>query len=54
VAENDQGADRPANGTILQVDDRRVRTRAGRGCVGRHTGLVRATMAGAVRSNALR
>jgi Domain of unknown function (DUF4430) len=54
VAENDQGADRPANGAVLQVDGRRVRTRAGRGCVGRHTGLVRATMAGAVRSNALR
>jgi hypothetical protein len=54
VAENDQGADRPANGAVLQVDGRRVRTRAGRGCVGRHTGLVRAAMAGAVRSNALR
>jgi hypothetical protein len=54
VAENDQGADRPANGAVLTVDGRRVRTRAGRGCVGRHTGLVRATMAGAVRSNVLR
>jgi hypothetical protein len=54
VAENDQGADRPANGAVLQVDGRRVRTRAGRGCVGRHTGLVRAAMAGTVRSNALR
>jgi Domain of unknown function (DUF4430) len=54
VAENDQGMDRPATGAVLQVDGRRVRTRAGRGCVGRHTGLVRATMAGAIRSNALR
>jgi hypothetical protein len=54
VAENDQGVDRSANGALLQVDGRRVRTRAGRGCVGRHTGLVRAAMAGAVRSNALR
>jgi Domain of unknown function (DUF4430) len=54
VAENDQGADSAANGAVLQVDGRRVRTRAGRGCVGRHTGLVRATLAGAVRSNALR
>jgi hypothetical protein len=54
VAENDQGADRPASGSALHVDGRRVRTRGGRGCVGRHTGLVRATMAGAVRSNALR
>jgi Domain of unknown function (DUF4430) len=54
VAENDQGTDTVANGAALHVDGRRVRTRAGRGCVGRHTGLVRATMAGAVRSNALR
>ena len=54
VAENDRGADSAASGAALHVDGRRVRTRAGRGCVGRHTGLVRATMAGAVRSNALR
>jgi hypothetical protein len=54
VAENDQGMDRSATGAVLQVDGRRVRTRAGRGCVGRHTGPVRATMAGAIRSNALR
>jgi Domain of unknown function (DUF4430) len=54
VAENDQGVDSAAGGAILQVDGRRVRTRAGRGCVGRHTGLVRATLAGTVRSNALR
>jgi len=45
--------DRSATGAVLQVDGRRVRTRAGRGCVGRHTGPVRATMAGAIRSNAL-
>ncbi|HEV3479851.1 MAG TPA: DUF4430 domain-containing protein [Gaiellaceae bacterium] len=54
VSENDQGIDRPAAGAVLQVDGRRVRTRSGRGCVGRHTGLVRATFPGAVRSNALR
>jgi Domain of unknown function (DUF4430) len=54
VAENDQGADRVAAGARLLVDGRRFRTRAGRGCVGRHTGLVRATMTGAVRSNTLR
>jgi hypothetical protein len=54
VAENDQGVDRAAAGAQLHVDGRRARTRAGRGCVGRHSGLVRATMAGAVRSNALR
>jgi hypothetical protein len=54
VSENDAGKDAPAAGAVLAVDGRRVRTRAGRGCVGRHAGLVRATMAGAVRSNALR
>jgi hypothetical protein len=54
VSENDQGRDRPAAGAVLQVDGRRVRTRGGRACIGRHRGLVRATFAGAVRSNALR
>ena len=54
VSENDQGVDTPAAGALLRVDGRRVRTRAGRGCVGRHRGTVRATLAGAVRSNALR
>jgi hypothetical protein len=54
VSENDAGADRFANGAVLTVDGRRVRTRAGRACVGRHQGLVRATLTGAVRSNALR
>jgi uncharacterized protein DUF4430 len=53
VAENDAGADSTATGAVLQVDGRRVRTRSGRACVGRHQGLVRATLAGAVRSNAL-
>ena len=54
VSENDAGADRPAAGAALRVDGRRVRTRAGRGCVGKHKDLVRATLTGAVRSNALR
>jgi len=54
VAENDAGADRAAAGAVLNLDGRRVRTRAGRACVGRHRGSVRATLAGAVRSNALR
>jgi hypothetical protein len=54
VSENDRGVDTPAAGALLNVDGRRVRTRAGRGCVGGHTGTVRATLAGAVRSNALR
>ena len=54
VAENDAGIDRAAAGAVLNLDGRRVRTRAGRACVGRHRGSVRATLAGAVRSNALR
>jgi Domain of unknown function (DUF4430) len=54
VSENDQGLDRPAAGAVLHVDGRRVRSRGGRACIGRHRGLVRATLAGAVRSNALR
>ena len=54
VSENDAGVDRPAAGAVLHVDGRRVRTQGGRGCVGKHTGAVRATLAGAVRSNALR
>jgi Domain of unknown function (DUF4430) len=52
---DDQGVRRAAAGATLTVDGRRVRTTAnGRGCVGRHTGLVKATLAGAVRSNAVR
>jgi hypothetical protein len=54
VSENDAGTDTTAIGAVLQVDGRRVRTRSGRACVGRHSGLVHATLPGAVRSNALR
>jgi len=52
---NDAGKRTAAAGATLTVDGRRVRTNArGRGCVGRHVGPVRATLTGAVRSNALR
>jgi hypothetical protein len=54
VSENDAGVDSAAAGAVLAVDGRKVRTRAGRACVGKHSGLVRATLTGAVRSNALR
>jgi len=54
VSENDAGKDSVASGAVLTADGRRARTRAGRGCIGPHKGLVRATMTGAVRSNALR
>ena len=51
--QDDQGARTAAGGAVLVVDGRRVATRAGRACLrGRH-GLVRATLAGAVRSNAV-
>jgi hypothetical protein len=53
LAQDDAGKTRPARGAVLHVDGRSVRTRAGSACVGKHRGLVRATLAGAVRSNAL-
>jgi len=53
-SQDDAGKTTPASGATLMVDGRRVTARSGRGCVGRHRGLVRATAAHAVRSNALR
>ncbi len=53
-SQNDQGVSTPATGARLVVDRRSVKTKAGRGCVGKHRGLVRATLPNAVRSNALR
>lgn len=51
---DDKGTRTSAAGAVLTVDGRRVATRAGRACLkGRH-GLVRATLTGAVRSNAVR
>ena len=38
----------------IRVDGRRVKTRSGRACVGKHRGLVRATSPNAVRSNSVR
>lgn len=49
----DAGARTPAT-AMLVADGRRFRTKAGRACVGRHVGLVRAFAPGAVRSNAVR
>ena len=51
---NDQGKRSAAATAVLGADGRRFRTKAGRACIGRHTGLVRATAPGAVRSNAVR
>jgi hypothetical protein len=54
LVEDDRGVRAAALGAVLSVDGRRIRTRAGRACVGPHRGLVRATRPGSVRSNALR
>ena len=51
---NDAGRRTRANGATLTVDGKRFRTREGRACIGRHTGLVRAVAAGAIRSNAVK
>ena len=48
----DTGTRTRATTATLVADGKRFRTRAGRACIGRHTGLVRATAPGAVRSNA--
>jgi hypothetical protein len=55
LAQDDNGKTAPAAGAVLHVGTRRtVPTRNGRACLVRHSGaLVRATLAGAVRSNAL-
>ena len=49
---NDAGARIRAAGATLTADGRRFATKSGRACIGKHTGLVRATAPGAVRSNA--
>jgi hypothetical protein len=54
LSQNDLGKTKPARGARLHVDGRSVRARNGSACVGRHRGLVTATLTGAVRSNALR
>ena len=51
---NDAGTRTRAATATLVADGKRFRTRAGRACIGRHVGVVRATAPGAVRSNAVR
>jgi Domain of unknown function (DUF4430) len=53
LAQDDNGKTTVAAGAVLHVGGRSVHTRKGAACVGRHQGLVRATLSGAVRSNAL-
>lgn len=54
LAQDDNGKAKAARGARLRVDGRSVRARGGSACLGRHRGLVTATLKGAVRSNALR
>ena len=53
LAEDDSGKTRPAVGATLHVGARRVRTNRGRACILRPHASVRATLSGAVRSNAV-
>jgi hypothetical protein len=54
IARNDRGEQRVATGATLRVDGRRFSTRAGRACLPKHIGLVRAYLDGTIRSNAVR
>ena len=49
---NDAGKRSRSATATLVADGKRFKTKAGRACIGRHVGLVRATAPGAVRSNA--
>jgi hypothetical protein len=53
TTEDAKGARAGAAGSVLVVDGRRVRTRAGRACLKPHRSLVRAVRPDAVRSNAV-
>jgi hypothetical protein len=53
-AQDDKGTRTAAAGAALLVDGRRLETKAGRACLKGKHGLVRATLAGAVRSNAVK
>jgi len=50
----DAGKRTRATTATLVADGKRFQTKAGRACIGRHVGLVRATASGAVRSNAVK
>ena len=51
---NDAGKKARATTATLTADGKRFKTQAGRACIGKHVGLVRAVAPGAVRSNAVR
>ena len=50
----DAGKKARAATATLTADGKRFKTQAGRACIGKHVGLVRAVAPGAVRSNAVR
>jgi hypothetical protein len=54
LAQDDAGKTTAAHGARLHVGSRSVLARSGSACIGKHRGLVTATLKGAVRSNALR
>jgi hypothetical protein len=54
LAQNDAGKTTVAARAVFHVDGRSIRAAGGTLCLKRRHGLVRATMAGAVRSNAVR
>jgi hypothetical protein len=51
---NDAGKKARAATATLTADGKKFKTTAGRACIGKHVGLVRAVAPGAVRSNAVR
>jgi len=53
-ARDDRGLERAATGATLRVDGKSYVTRAGRACLPKHVGLVRAYRGGSIRSNATR
>lgn len=54
TAQDDKGVSTPALGAVIRAGSgKAVKTKQGRGCLGAHRSLVRATLSGAVRSNAI-
>ena len=51
---NDAGKKARAATATLTADGKKFKTTAGRACIGKHVGLVRATAPGAIRSNAVK
>jgi hypothetical protein len=51
---NDAGKRARAATATLTTDGKKFKTTAGRACIGKHVGLVRATAPGAIRSNAVK